>query len=497
MRRLLLLIALTAACGGGTTPPEPTMRPVAIRTCVPGATVRIGDVGVPATADGFGDHSTNIPGEAFNLHLSAEGYPLSSQVVTFTHPGPVQFLLGSCVPLTDPGLQTVLTPWQSLRPDTGERGAVKINGLTFRRADNSIMPWRGFTAFQLYLQWLKLGPGQSFDTTVTNWLTCGGYCPPGKGPNVLRVLGMVDSFAHLWPQEHGERYYEQLKPFADYLWTGWHARIEFVIFADAQIIMPGRAMQNTHAERVLQMLLPVENVFLEIANEPFKNLPGGGRVAFEIGKTLQARGPPIASGDYDEPWLTQLDYITVHTSRDNEWPRKVKDLLDIRDGPIYLPNGGASWRSNRPVVGDEPIGFAETDRPGSRSVSPQDAAHYAAACAMFSAGCTFHSDAGIVHGPLGVIQAAAAKAFFGALTWVPVEAQLAQYRRGGEEPGCRWAGGESLVEHDDRLELRSFGKQIGDRAWAVQIRSTRSNPTPCGGWKILEQPQAGLIALEQ
>jgi hypothetical protein len=141
------------------------------------------------------------------------------------------------------------------------------------------------------------------------------------------------TWGNLYPQQNAA-YYDQLRPFVDHLFQTWHLRVEFVIFADAQVIMPDRGDEDRHAHRVLDLLGSAANVFLEVENEQFKNIPGNGPVAAEIGRTLRGHGPLIASGDYEAPWATALDYVTVHTERDDQWPRKVKALQDIRDGDV-------------------------------------------------------------------------------------------------------------------------------------------------------------------
>jgi hypothetical protein len=85
-------------------------------------------------------------------------------------------------------------------------------------------------------------------------------------------------------------------------------------------------------------------------------------------------GVLMASGAYDieNGFLCALDYVTIHNPRDDEWPRKAKDALDIRDG--FDGYAGA----HRPVVSDEPIGADENNKPGSRSNVPDDFFYFGA-----------------------------------------------------------------------------------------------------------------------
>lgn len=375
------------------------------------------------------------------------------------------------------------------RPNAGEQGRVHVDGLVFRRDDGSIFPWRGATDFLLFKRFLD---GEDIDAVLTQRIKAGA--------NLVRVLGMVDSFAHLYPQEHAD-YYARLAAFVDAC-AARGLRVEFVVFADAQIIMPALDAERSHIERVGDVLAGKWNVFVEGVNEPLgddKNIPGDGSRAYALGRLIQGRGFPVASGQYDvadcSPTLPHLDYVTPHTERKPDWPRTARALAEVRDGFGW----GTNCTTTRfdgvhvPVVGDEPMGFGEVET-GSRSVSADDAAYYAATCGLMGAGCTFHATDGVTSTLWGPVQTTAAAAFFAALTWVPPEAQLAPYMRGGTEPGCHWVG-ESIAEHDDALELRSFAKVVNGSAWLVQIRTTRSQVAPCGAWTVAETPRLGLARL--
>lgn len=492
MKKLIIAAAIATmgvwvACGPVRIPePTPVIRPVAIRTCVAGAQVDIdgaGNEGHPRQfADMAGDVSTTVIGMAFNLHVRAQGYPPYDQVVEFGDLAGHQLLLGVCNvdPGADRGFQLMIAAWSPLFVDTGERGSVHVEGTRFVRSDGTTFPWRGTDAFLLYQHWL-VGGAAEIDPVVQDWLTCGGLCPTG-GPNVLRVLGMV-TWGNLYPQNYPQ-YYAQLGPFVDHLWNTWHVRVEWVMFADAQVIMPGRSDEEAHALQVVTAFMGKPNVFVEVANEPWQNIPGGGQAAYEIGRMLQGRGMAIASGDYIDPGATRLDYITLHTDRGPEWVRKGKDLLDYRD------------MFGRPIVGDEPIGTAEVDIPGRRTADVTAWSQFGLVCRLFSAGCTFHNDAGLDHwGPLGPRQALAGAGFFKGLNWAPVDVQFASYNRGTDQGGCSWLG-EAFVQHDDAIEMRSFGKSIGNEAWAVQIQTTRPAPVACPPWHIVDQSN-GLVHLAQ
>jgi hypothetical protein len=377
-----------------------------------------------------------------------------------------------------------LTPVRRDR-DAGERGRVRVDGLVFRHEDGSLFQWRGCTDF-LLLKRFREEPDHSALRAVVNERIAAGC-------NTFRVLGMVDSFASL---RVDDAYYDDLGAFADFL-AGFGARLEFVVFADAQVVLPDAQAEKVHADMVARVLAPKWNVFVEAVNEPFKNVPGGAAAADGLAGILRGHGFPVASGNYDVPTcaasFAHADYVTVHSERKPDWPRTARALAEIRDGFGWGACG--TFAGVRvPVVGDEPIGFAETEQPGKRSASVDDAAYFAATCGLMGAGCTFHSDDGVTSLPWSPTQHAAAEAFYAALQWVPAEAQLAPYIRGGTAPGCQWLG-ESIAEHDDAQELRSFAKVIGDQAWLVQIRTTRAAVVPCGAWRVVETPRRGLARL--
>jgi hypothetical protein len=360
----------------------------------------------------------------------------------------------------------------------GQTGRIHIDGRMFRDEHGAAWLWRGCTAFTLYLLWLT-GGASAVDAVLADWFTAAGSSPF----TVVRVLGMVNSFAHLWPQEHAD-YYDQLQPFVRYLFSRWAVRIEFVIFADSGDIL-GNGDIDPHAQRVAGLIADEPNVFIEVANEPSQhtNLNGGDQKAYEIYLSLTAPGRMIATGAYS--WEQPGDYLTDHTPRE-DWVRKANDLKDGCEA------------TNRPTVGDEPIGAAEVAIPGKRDNVPSKFAQYAAIAAMNGSGSTFHSDNGILCQPFQPVQRDCAAAFFAAAAWPPPETQLAPYNRGGSVPGCHWPFGPSICEHDDSVEVRTFAKILEPLAWVCQVETQRTAPTPCPGWAVdAPGPSIGLTVFKR
>lgn len=363
----------------------------------------------------------------------------------------------------------------------GESGWLHLcaNGLAVCHEDGTFYQWAGFSDFALYDRYLNEG-ADAIRPVLAQRVRLGA--------SLLRVLGMADSFMQLRPAGHAD-YYDKLAPFAQLL-AEYGLRLEYVALADAQIIMPVRADMEQHLHRARDALAGEWNAQLfECSNEAFKNLPAATEadaetLAGELCRTIQ--GPPmlLASGAYaSEPVARYtIDRGTMHSRRDEgQWPRGSKDLRDYQDA------------TRVPWAADEPPGAAEVDRPGSRYSNPDDFAWYAATAALEGMGATFHSDAGVLSQLLPPVQYAAAEAFFWALKWVPAEAQVAPYQRGGD------AGtggiGEMPIEHDDAQELRSFCKPVGGFEYCVQIRTSRAHATPRDGWVVESEPRPGFVRL--
>jgi hypothetical protein len=351
----------------------------------------------------------------------------------------------------------------------GETGALVTDRAVFRTADGTARTWRGCTDFLLLY---RLIAGEDLQPLLQDRIAVG--C------RTLRVLGMVDSFAHLHPQEVPD-YVGRVRQLADYL-AARGLRMEFVVFADAQIIMPDPDQERAHLLAVFEALRGLPLVTIEVANEPFKNLPGGDKAAQTLAFALRGRGVLVSSGAYtDWPPLPTADYGTTHADRKDDWPRTGKDLFDLAEV------------TKTPWVSDEPMGAAEVDQPGKRSAVPDDFAWFGAAAAMLGAGATFHSDAGILSLPYGPGQRACALAFFYGLTWVPGEAPLWPYQRG--DAGSEAGFGNMPIRHDDAVELRSFCKGNAGEEWCVQIRTKREHATPRDGWRVVDEPRRGFVHL--
>jgi hypothetical protein len=360
-------------------------------------------------------------------------------------------------------------------PEPGEEsGPLEIDRPTWRDQNGDCWVWRGFTDFLLFYRYLT---GVNIAPFLEERLALGA--------NLLRVFSMVgwaECQPPFYPQNFDD-YYGRLREFADIL-ADAGLRLELTVFADATIVMPDAQARRDHLANCISALQGTWNTVVEVANEPWQNLPGGNEEAIQLAVASQGLGLLIASGEYSSwPPAQTADYGTTHCDRTEDWPRKGKDIMDRQD-----ESGDTPW------IGDEPMGAAEVDEPGRRDADPDDHAWYAACTRMFGAGATFHCEDGIhSRTPIGPTQTACAQAFFFALQWVPPEALMWPYQRGdmGSEAGI----GDMPILHDDALETRSYCKGDGATEWCIQIQTSREHATPRDGWRIVEEPRKGFVKL--
>jgi len=348
-----------------------------------------------------------------------------------------------------------------------ESGLIHIDGTLFRDQHNKLWQWRGVTDFLLFWKFLT---GQDITEIVNERI--------GLGFNTFRVLGMNSwpESPNFFPQAHGD-YYSRLSAFADLL-ASKGMRFELTVFADAQVVMTNAAEQDAHAARVIDTLNGKWNVFIEWVNEPFQNIPGGGQRAYDIGKRFQGTTRLLAaSGDYSDPPLT-LDYLTIHTDRGAEWPRKSKDAIEYQ------------WAFHILAIGDEPMGAAEFNQPGRRSNNVSDFGDAAGVFALQTNGATFHSEEGLFSKHFGPTVTACARAWIQSMTVIGSVPQTGQYTAGHL--------GNCPFEHDDAFALRTFAQILGGEAWVVVVRPTASwTPRLKNGWRIENNPAPHIYHVVQ
>ena len=427
--------------------------------------------------DSLGDSVLDIAAVGYQPYVQGIHWLTASDPDIGAPPLNCQMTVGGNLPALEPiPVPMPPQPGPTPRPPANESGPLHVDRPAIRDAHNQCWQWRGFTDFLLFYRFLT-------DVDIEPFLTERS----GLGANILRVLSMVgwdECSPRFYPQNFPD-YYEDLRDFA-HLLADRGLRLELTVFADAQIVMPDANERKLHLQDCLQTLQECWNVVIEIANEPFKNLPGGDQEAIDLGQEAQGHGLLIATGEYSS-WLPldTCDYGTTHCDRTEDWPRRAKDLMDRCDSSDKTP-----W------IGDEPVGAAEVLDPWRRDTNPDNFAWYAATCQMFGPGATFHCEDGIhSRTPIGPVQTECAKAFFWALHWMPTDALLHPYQRGdmGSDAGI----GNMPILHNDALETRSYCKGNGSQEWCVQIQTSRDHATPRDGWRVVTEPRKGFVYLEK
>lgn len=422
-------------------------------------------------SDSLGDSVLEITAKGYHFYQQSIHWKTTTDPDVGLPPLNHQVTVGGDLPPLELAIPPVPEPVPGI-----EAGVIRVERPAMVDEFGACWQWRGFTDFLLFYRFLTGVDVRTFFTERIN-----------LGANVLRVLSMVgwdECIPPFYPQDFPD-YYPKLRAFAD-MAADYGIRLEVTVFADAQIVMPVEADRHQHLADVIEILTGTWNCFIEIANEPFKNLPGGDQEAIQLAAAAKAldSGLLIASGEYSSwPPAPTTDYGTTHCDRSDDWPRKCKDIMDRSNESGLTP-----W------IGDEPMGAAEVSEPGRRDANPDNHAWYAAGSGMFGPGSTFHCDDGIhSRTPMGPNQTACAKAFFDALAWIPNEAVYAPYQRGdmGSEEGI----GNMPILHDDALESRSYCKCVNGVEYCIQIQTSREHATPRDGWRIVEEPRRGFVKL--
>lgn len=164
------------------------------------------------------------------------------------------------------------------------------------------------------------------------------------------------------------------------------------------------------------------NVIFEAGNEPntHKRINVGALLS-----AMAATGALYTSGDRGVPETDFGTYLTAHTPRDGDWPRKCHDLLE------YFHGGGPATPADpphhMPCTADEPI------RPDEAGYAVLDFRAYFGGCSILGAGATFHCES-FKHGRVPTAaEARCMAAALEGLTAFPDDAPMGPYRRIDEQ----------------------------------------------------------------
>lgn len=374
--------------------------------------------------------------------------------------------------------------FRAISPSFPEASPISVAGLVFVKDGQ---PWTlgNFTSFDLFQRWLD------GDTAgVAAWCEAA----IDLGANCLRCFGMWywrNPMRRVFsPAEYGEHYWQQIAPFLHVVNQTYGLHVEWTGLTDCQILLPTLAEQVAYTQRAMQEVFaanPQVN-FYEIGNEPFGNGFDDRDVAAHVAVPV---GMLVAPGSYDAPphlfRLPAPSYGTDHTTRDDHWMAKAKELGDQRAF------------SHVPEVGDEPVGAAEYEGNG-RSNQPFDFFDYAANAALLGNGACFHHDEHYtrVEGLTPTIKECG-RQFFAALHQVPATMTQGSYTAGHH--------GDCPLEFHDAWSLRTYGRILGGEAWLNVTKPTSAGIGPDGlvianprhGWQIVERfgPHGRLMHLQR
>lgn len=317
--------------------------------------------------------------------------------------------------------------------------ALHADGKIFRTETNEAWRWRGVSAFKLLNQYAA---GEDIAPTLAAF----------RGFNVLRVFWYVKWVGTGWEPST----VEQVLAFANRVaQDGFYVELVLLTGDEPAYVEPARQL----VQALTAANPPPKNLLFEIGNEPTAN---GKRInVWALREVLEASPFLYASGDNERnPWFGR--YLTAHTPRDGEWPRKAHDLLE------YYVGGGPAAPTDPahhvPAVADEPI------RPDEAGFNENDFLAYFASSSLLGAGATFHYDGGkFGRLPTGD-EARCLEAALAGLLAFPADAPRGAYRR--------------IDEHGATLRTYVIGDDM------VRVRPT-SPAAPEPGWSAMDD--AGIV----
>jgi hypothetical protein len=255
-----------------------------------------------------------------------------------------------------------LHSFHPLAPITVDGTIFRVNG----------QPWvlKGVTAFQLMDRWVK---GENIQPFLDAY----------RGFNTLYVFSYTP--ANVW----GAQAWESPTPAQVVAFVkamnqkGWYVELSLLTNADAARVQPAKDILS--ALSAVRMSF-ASNVLIRLGNEPAEqNGPGNPPYDTHVLKaSADASGFVYDSGFYEANGSTWFgDYISPHTKRDVEAPRRGHDCFDITHGA-----------SDSPALGKKavPCVLGEPQKAGLST--PDDYKAYCATGVQFGVGCTLHSETG-------------------------------------------------------------------------------------------------------
>jgi hypothetical protein len=273
--------------------------------------------------------------------------------------------------------------------------------------------WRGVSAFGLLNRFAK---GEDI----------GPFLDDYRGYNILRVWPYVPWTENGWDSPSADVVVAFLKRVET---AGFY--VELTLLTDDN---PSRLEPARQLIRALAAARPT-NLVLEAGNEPTTHKAIDTHA---LRAELEASGFLYSSGDYEDSARFYGSFLTAHTARDGEWPRRAHDLLEYWDGGG--PNAPSDPAHRVPIVADEPAKPADVG--GNKH---QDWRAYFGASSLLGAGATFHSETGKFGARPNDEERELAAVALEALQAFPADAPLGGYRRPVERSLRSYVVGERFM----------------------------------------------------
>ncbi len=382
---------------------------------IPGAAVTLDHGAIGVVTDGAGNAGfLNVTAGRYTVCATADGYK--------------EFCIDHGVPADGEA-------YLGLEADVPPIGVLSADGKIFRE-NGQPFRWKGVSAFALLDRYAK---GEDIQPFLDAY----------RGYNLLRVWPYVpakDWGAKAWDSPSPDVVVSFLAYVAQ---RGWHVELTALTDDDPARLAWAKGWISAVSEGHPNGLV------WEAGNEPTTHKAIDTHALRWV---LDATGLLYSSGDYEDSARWYGSFLTAHTGRDSDWPRRSHDLLEFFQGGG--PNAPTDPAHRVPIVSDEPI------RPDQAGYNAADFRAYAAACALLGAGLSYHTETGKYGLPPTPEEARIAAVVLDALNAFPADAPTGSYRRIDE-------GGRSL---------RTY--VIGER-YMVRIRPT-TTAAPESGWTALD-----------
>lgn len=267
---------------------------------------------------------------------------------------------------------------------------IGVSGVSFT-IDGQPVTYAGLDAFRLLDRQLRAQHGiEPFDIAalLTDYQAVCAETAAFPFLRVLRVFGMAQSFMQLKPSDYPD-YYSTVSFLSDYV-QQYGFVIQWECLADCD--QSGMTDVNARRRHVDAMAAAINGraALGSLGNEWPKNGWSPSEHAKPAGSNMWTKGSNL--GDSDPP-LPAWDFSCYHGRRDG-----TKCALsggDLAWASYGHEAPGGYWPGAHPVIMDEPIGFAETSKTGSRASNTQIAYCIGFNSRMFGAGGVYHSDVGV------------------------------------------------------------------------------------------------------